>query len=162
MRTALRKPAPGFTLIELMVTVALLAILMSLAAPSFQALLETQRMRAAAFDLMADLTLARNEALKRGDLANPVTLRPTSGDAAHWEAGWSVMVGTEVVSRKNPLGNGITFTGPTLVTFDRNGRVANSTTVARFAMVTSSANRSRCISLDPSGRPKSATTACPS
>ncbi|PJI95763.1 type IV fimbrial biogenesis protein FimT [Acidovorax sp. 69] len=161
MRFAIRNSALGFTLIELMVTVALLAVLLSLAAPSFQALLETQRMRAAAFDLMADLTLARNEALKRGDLANPVTLRPTSGDATHWESGWSVMVGTEVVSRKNSLGNGVTFTGPALVTFDRNGRVSSATTVARFALVNSSANRSRCISLDPSGRPKSATTACP-
>lgn len=161
MRTARYRPTLGFTLIELMVTVALLAVVLSLAAPSFQSLLETQRMRAAAFDLMADLTLARNEALKRGDVASPVTLRPTSGDATHWESGWSVMVGTEVVSRKNAIGNGVTFTGPALVTFDRNGRVSSTSTVARFALVNSSANRNRCISLDPSGRPKSASTACP-
>ena len=162
MTIAPRPSNAGFTLIELMVTVALLVVVMSLAAPSFQSLLETQRMRAAAFDLMADLTLARNEALKRGSITTPVTLRPASGDAAHWESGWSVMVGTEVVTRKNPVGNGVTFTGPLSVTFDRNGRVSSTSTVARFALANSSATRNRCISLDPSGRPKSATTACPS
>lgn len=162
MHTALRTPARGFTLIELMVTVAVLAVVMSLAVPSFKALLETQRMRAAAFDLMADLTLARNEAVKRGALATPVTLSPTSGDSTHWESGWSVTVGTEVVSRKSAVGAGVTFTGPTSITFDPSGRVSNSTSVVRFALANSSANRSRCISLDPSGRPKSSTTSCPS
>lgn len=156
------RPVKGFTLIELIFAVALLAVLLSLAAPSFQALLEMQRMRAAAFDLMADLTLARNEALKRGALAPPVTLRPVSGDAGHWESGWSVMVGTEVVSLKSPVGAGVSFTGPAMITFDHNGRVSNATAVIRFALGNSSANRSRCISIDPSGRPKSATTACPS
>lgn len=162
MRIAIRTPARGFTLIELMVTVALLAVVVSLAAPSFRALLETQQMRAAAFDLMADLTLARNEAVKRGVLASPVTLSPTSGNQDHWESGWSVMVGTEVVSRKSAVGGGVTFTGPATVTFDASGRVSNTTSVARFALANSNASRSRCISLDPSGRPKSSTTNCPS
>jgi type IV fimbrial biogenesis protein FimT len=160
VRTARYRPAAGFTLIELMVTVSVLAVIVAMAVPSFRAILESQRMRAAAFDLMADLTLARSEALKRGALPNPVTLRPTSGDADHWESGWSVMVGTEVVSRKNPVGAGVTFTGPAMVTFDRNGRVSSTAAVARFALADSSNTRKRCISLDPSGRPKSSTTEC--
>lgn len=160
MRIPAHRSASGFTLIELMVTVAVLAVIVGLATPSFRSLLEAQRMRAAAFDLMADLTLARSEALKRGPLANPVTLRPTSGDAAHWEAGWSVTVGTEIVSRKNPVGQGVRLTGPALVVFDRNGRVSSTTTVAKFALADSTDTRKRCISLDPSGRPKSSTAEC--
>ncbi|EKD98878.1 MAG: Type IV pilus transmembrane protein FimT [uncultured bacterium] len=157
MRTARHRNALGFTLIELMVTVAVLAVVVSLAAPSFRSILEAQRMRAAAFDLMGDLTLARSEALKRGQIATPITLTPASGN---WAAGWSVMAGTDVVSTRNPVGSGVTITGPTTVVFDRNGRVSSTTTVARFALADSSATRKRCISLDPSGRPKSSTTGC--
>lgn len=159
MRISRRRNTLGFTLIELMVTVAVLAVVVSLAAPSFRSILEAQRMRAAAFDLMGDLTLARSEALKRGQIAAPITLAPVSGN---WSSGWTVMAGSEVISTKNPVGTGMTITGPTMVVFDRNGRVSSTATVARFALADSSATRKRCISLDPSGRPKSSTTACPS
>lgn len=162
-RPVFRRPCAGFTLIELMVAVALLAVVMSLAAPSFRSLLEAQRMRAAAFDLMADLTLARSEALKRGELASPVTLsRSASNASGRWDAGWSIKVGSESVSSRGPAGSGVTITGPDSVVFDRNGRVAGASSVARFALASSTASQSRCISLDPSGRPKSSTTACPS
>lgn len=155
MRTAIRRPISGFTLIELMVTVAVLAVVVSLAAPSFRSIVEAQRMRAAAFDLMADLTLARSEALKRGQIVAPITLSPVSGS---WASGWSITAGEEVVSTKNTIGSGVSITGPTSVVFDRNGRV--SSTVAKFALADSSATRRRCISIDPSGRPKSSTTEC--
>jgi type IV fimbrial biogenesis protein FimT len=55
----------GFTLIEMMVVVVILAILMALAAPSFTTFIRNAQVRAAAENMQAGLNLARSEALRR-------------------------------------------------------------------------------------------------
>ena len=55
----------GVTLVELMVTIAVLAILVSLAAPSFSAFRERQALRGVADNIAATITLAKEEAVKR-------------------------------------------------------------------------------------------------
>ena len=65
MRAPRRAHQIGFTLVEAMVTVVLVAILASLAAPSFQSTLARFRVRTAAESLMSGLQLARSEALRR-------------------------------------------------------------------------------------------------
>jgi type IV fimbrial biogenesis protein FimT len=56
----------GLTLVELMVTVAILVILGSIAAPSFSRLLADQRLSGAANALLADINFTRSEAIRRG------------------------------------------------------------------------------------------------
>lgn len=56
----------GFSLIELMVAITILAILLALAVPSFQDMIQRNRVRTAAADLSDSLNLARSEAIKRG------------------------------------------------------------------------------------------------
>jgi type IV fimbrial biogenesis protein FimT len=56
----------GFTLVELLVGVAVFVILASLAAPSMQRMIETQRVRGVGDELITDLQWARSEALRRG------------------------------------------------------------------------------------------------
>ena len=55
----------GFTLIELMITLAVLAIIISLAAPSFVTMIQNNRATGATNDLVASFQLARTEAIKR-------------------------------------------------------------------------------------------------
>jgi type IV fimbrial biogenesis protein FimT len=59
------KISRGFTLVEMMIGVALLAILMSLAVPNFSMWIKNLGIRTAAESIQSGLTLARNEALKR-------------------------------------------------------------------------------------------------
>lgn len=55
----------GFTLLELMIIVAILGILTALAAPSFTSLLERRKIIASAEAIQSDLRWARGEAIKR-------------------------------------------------------------------------------------------------
>ncbi|HAL40330.1 MAG TPA: hypothetical protein DCP03_20420 [Polaromonas sp.] len=82
--------ANGFSLIELMVVVAMVAILAGLAAPSFTKLLRNNRLAAASSALQVSLSLARSEAVKRGSDAR-VTVA-ANGTAGSWLNGWTVFV----------------------------------------------------------------------
>lgn len=76
----------GFTLIELMVTIAIAAILMGIAIPSFVGIIASNRLTTSANELVTALNLARSEAVKRGQ---QVVVRKTG---THWENGWHVFV----------------------------------------------------------------------
>lgn len=63
-----RQALTGFTLVELMITITVLAVLAAIAAPSFVSMLERQRLNAATENLFVDLQHARSEAIKRNKL----------------------------------------------------------------------------------------------
>lgn len=88
-RSGRRHRPDGFTLIELMVTIAIAAILLMVAAPSFVTMQRNSELTAAANTLVAGINAARGEAMKRG--LNAVVV-PT--DAADWRNGWTVFVDT--------------------------------------------------------------------
>ena len=84
--------AAGFSLMESMIVLAIVAILAGLALPSFQQLLQQQRTSAAMHLLSTELALARNTAISR---RTPVTLCPSRGDGLcrtdpDWSDGWLV------------------------------------------------------------------------
>lgn len=78
----------GFTLIELMVTLAIAAILMFLAIPSFVSYQRNTQLTSAANSLLAAINAARGEAMKRGMSAMVV---PTN-NGSDWTTGWVVFV----------------------------------------------------------------------
>lgn len=81
----------GFTLLELMVTVAVLAIVLMLAAPSFAEFTVSSNTIAVSSDLSADIGIARSQALQFG---GPVTMCPSTDSATCggiWADGWIIL-----------------------------------------------------------------------
>lgn len=77
-----RRQQSGFTVIELMITLAVAVILIALAAPSFRDLMDKSRLRGATDDIVNLLNVARASAVKLGHNVN-VAINETSG----WCAG---------------------------------------------------------------------------
>lgn len=128
------KFASGFTLVELVIVISIVAILGAVAIPSYQSSIANTRMSAEMDKVAMDISFARSEAIKRG---NNVAICPTAGCSADnsWDQGWSVFVdpagdlnGIEesdnilrqeiAFSSKDTLGNTDLDDG---ISFDRNG-----------------------------------------
>ncbi len=86
----------GFTVIELVVTVALVAILAAIAVPAYTTMMTTNRMVAELNDLVGSLHFARSEAIKRG--LDVVLCKSADGqlctNAGDWSQGWVIFQDT--------------------------------------------------------------------
>jgi type IV fimbrial biogenesis protein FimT len=160
----------GFTLIELMVTISVAAILLTIALPSYRSFVLNSRMSAQSNDFLSALQLARSEAVKRGTQVSACksannTQCTTSGT---WAQGWIVFVdgstagtvdGTDVVLRAfSTLSGNSTLAGSTnvadYVAYQANG--ATSLAVGANGIVslcpTPGAVSGRDIQITASGR----------
>ncbi len=81
-----RGASRGFTLVELMIGLVLVAILLGIGLPMFRSFILNQQLRAATTDLRIALTLVRSEAVKRNRV---VTLQPFDEDEG-WGGGWVI------------------------------------------------------------------------
>jgi len=149
----------GFTLIELMMTLIIGAILLTIAAPSMRDYMASQKVKNGAFDLTAAITFARSEAIKRN---TNIDLIPTT--TANWASGWDVKAGATKLRTQDPRnGVKITTTLATL-TYGGDGRVTPTpASPIKFTVdLTSSLSgvSPRCVTISPSGAPSSTLGSC--
>jgi len=164
----------GFTLIELVLTMAIAGILVTIAIPSFNAIITSSRLTSYANDLVGALNLARSEAVRR---SVSVTVRKVDnysftnlGSGVNWENGWDVFtdidddgkfeVGDELIRTYPALQSSYTLRGNDKLTdYIRYTPLGISTKNGRFVICDNSdglgipkANTSRLIIIDNAGR----------
>ena len=174
-----RSVSAGFTLIELMVVVALVAILQTLAAPAFSSMVNSMRLSTAVNSLFSSLLLARSEAIKRN--ARAVVCKSVTGDACvtsgGWEQGWIVFhdannnaavdAGEVLLLRQQALPSSIRFTGnapvASYVSYTPMGTTSYTSGAFQAGTLTvcgasASAVEARQIVISSAGRPRTVKT----
>jgi len=149
------QPRPrGFTLIEAMVTIAVLVILLMVAAPSFRSFTEGQRIKNAASELGSALSYARSEAIARR--AN-VSVTAVSSDFAN---GWTIVAaaGPTLLRTQGDLGGIAVAATATTVTYGLDGRTGATFDALIKAPAGSSTTDKRCLWIDPMGTPRTRRT----
>ncbi|MCY1294680.1 Chthon cassette protein D [compost metagenome] len=162
----MRRPvkSTGFTLIELMVTIAVLAIIVSIAAPAMGDFIVRQRVSSRASELLSTLALARMEAIK---LNSKVVVLPVGNGSDGWNSGWCVGPGNIAncqdsnVSRRFEAQSSATISSDYLLssnklTFRRDGTLASGLSARPFKIsspqLKANGTDARCIDLNAVGR----------
>ena len=161
----------GFTLIELMVTVAVVAILAMVAAPSFDQAILSAKLNAGANNFMASAQLARSEAIKRNSTV--VLCRSADGlscaSSGNWTQGWIVFhdvnnngtvdSGDAVIQVQGALSAGYSFTGGSYsLVFQSIGVGSTSATLTLCKALPSPGGQEREIKVSATGRSSVTTT----
>jgi len=111
-----RRCVSGFTLLELLVALAIVGALLFLGAPGWGSFIAEQQLQERADALLHALDRARSEAIKRGGRVHvcPEASGACPGTPAAWEGGWTVAAAngpTSAISRERPAADGITIRG---------------------------------------------------
>ncbi len=139
-------PMRGFTVIELVVTLSVLVLVSTLAAPMYGSILASNQTRSTAYSLVSALSFARSEAVKRNAT---VSVTPVG---AGWQEGWEVESGGNILSKREPAPS-LVLSGPLAgVSYQPNGRLTTPGVV--LFTVSAATGYTRCVVIDPGGRAK--------
>ena len=146
----------GFSIVEMMVVITILALLSSVALPAFDNMIMTNRLRSFANSFLASVHLARAEAVKRN---TQVTMCVSSDGATcsngGWELGWIVTSGATVISRQQAISTGykmIEAAGLNTLNFRSTGIGATQATVKVCKATPSVGDQERVVRVTVTGK----------
>lgn len=148
-----RNTERGFTIIELMVVVAILAIVATVAVPSFQQIIENNRLATEANRIFSAMSYARSEAARVGD---QVSMTAATGGFSN---GWCVHIGanctgTDVLRKFDSADVAYSSSG-TQLTFNARGEMTNANfqiSIEPGTCDSGEVDKRRTISVSLSGR----------
>ncbi|HEY0682394.1 MAG TPA: GspH/FimT family pseudopilin [Steroidobacter sp.] len=179
----------GFTLLELLVTVSVLALIVGIGVPSFQDIIRRNRLTEQTNGLLSALALARSEATKRSGIvtvcpANDPEAPTACADDADWTANGLIVFSDNIGDRgtldsdeDNPETNDVVVlhlapastqnitisTDRGMVSYDRDGALAQGTPSMEFALVPEGCrgdDGGRVVQLTTTGRARSQKSDC--
>jgi type IV fimbrial biogenesis protein FimT len=154
----------GLTLAELMIGVAIVAIVLSVGTPSFNNAVRINRIATLSNDLITAMHVARSEAVKLGRTVRVCssTNGTSCAGSTAWQTGWIVLDPGNNVARSWAAENtDLTLTGPAAaIRYSSSGFVSASAT---FQIRTSSGTceQGRDIALSVTGHPSVNSPSCP-
>jgi len=161
--------AAGFTIIELMFVVALIAVVLGIGAPALTTMVANNRISTVASDLLTDFTFARATAISRSQRVGICASNDQATcNGSSWQQGWMIYVdansnnvfdvATETIVRVHdalPSGLTVTATPPSLDVVFRPSGPADA---ARSFLVCKTGFIGRTIAINATGRPLSTPT----
>ena len=166
----------GFTLIEILVTLTVAAILIGVAAPQFSKIMKSNRLTTSVNELVHSLNLTRSEAMKSNRASICVSTNQSSCTGGNWDEGWIVfndlngncsLDGNEhVIYAKDSLNNKFNVNNiqnSPCVTYSGEGFLFPAGSLATFTFCEPDADiTGKIISVIRSGRPSTGTyPGCP-
>lgn len=155
----------GFTLIEMLVTLAIFAVLLMIAIPSMRPFLQSQSVKNASMDINSTVTLARSEAIKR----NATVDVKANSATTDWTQGWAVSqttttapVTTDVIRKQPALGNIVITSSSGSFSFDGNGRMTSTGSTFTIKPINKAGSQPLCltVTVGSTGRVESTKATC--
>ena len=157
------KNTAGFTLVELMITLVISVIILSIGIPSFNTAIRNNHIAAMSNQVISALRLTRSEAIKR---TQTVTLcASTNGTSCagstNWQTGWIILDADNNVLRSwGPLSGNTTLTGSaSQIQYLPTGFVATAETF-QLRADGCTGNEGRDIAISVTGRPSMTKVSC--
>lgn len=154
----------GFTMIELMVTIAILAIIATLAAPSLGQMLRNTKVNTSSGDILSFLQQSRTEAIRLGKTVTVCGTSDGSTCLAVNQTNWSTgliarypVSGTATLIQKLAFSNAqLTVTAPATITFNSFGA---SSAASQISVASTNANTAY-VCVEVIGRASKSKTGC--
>lgn len=143
----------GFTLVELMITLAVFAVLLAIMVPSYSDMTLGSKLRSQANDLVAGAVLARSEAIKRNQQVSLCASSNGTSCTGTWSQGWIVINGATVIMNHGAAPNGfLILSDQSSFTFQPTGVGATTDTLTVCRATPSVGGQEREVTITATGR----------